>query len=315
MKFIITVDTEADDQWKNRGEISLENIKFLHKFQSLCEKYDFFPTYLVSYEVANDENSVKVLKEWLKSERCEIGAHLHPWTTPPYTESEKKNRQENAFPSELDDEVLKNKLISLTNKIKKSFEIEPKSFRAGRWGFDKIASKYLFDLEYKVDCSVTPKVSWKNFKGKVKGQGGPDFKNSSVYPGYLESGLLEAPITIIYTGIFKKEGILTRKFSTMPNSFIKKVLNKLFFQLRWCRIFPETTLEDLKKVYKSAKKNKLPVLEFMIHSSELMPGGSPYAKNKEAVERIYEKLEGFFKYLKKENIKGITLKQYEHKKS
>ena len=44
MKFIITVDTEADNQWENykkgvdNRNIAVSNIKFLPEFQKLCEQ-------------------------------------------------------------------------------------------------------------------------------------------------------------------------------------------------------------------------------------------------------------------------------------
>jgi hypothetical protein len=71
---------------------------------------------------------------------------------------------------------------------------------------------------------------------------------------------------------------------------------------RWCRIFPETTVRDLKAVYEAARAEKLSALVFMIHSSELMPGGSPYAKNKAAVERTYAVLSEFLTFLKAESV-------------
>ena len=48
----------------------------------------------------------------------------------------------------------------------------------------------------------------------------------------------------------------------------------------------------------------------MIHSSELMPGASKYAKTKQDVDRIYERLEELFLLVDKHKIKGITLKDY-----
>ena len=48
----------------------------------------------------------------------------------------------------------------------------------------------------------------------------------------------------------------------------------------------------------------------MIHSSELMPGGSPYAKTESAVEETYRRLERVFQYLKNQEILGTTAKTY-----
>ena len=319
MKFIITIDTEADNQWRQDGVLSLKNIYYLARLQKLCDQYNFPVTYLVTYEVANDENASFLLKKFQQESKSEIGAHLHPWSTPPNYEFEKDGKVQ-VFPSELDDNSLKLKLTNLTEKITEVFGQKPESFRAGRWGFDERLVKYLLYLGYKVDCSITPKISWINFKGLASGKGGPDFRLATVYPYYLseqdicqigQSKLLEVPMTILYTGsLIREGGALAKKFVLMPNSIVKKVLNKLFFRLKWARIFPETTIYDLKEMCYCARKNNLPAIEFMIHSSELMPGGSPYAKDEKAVEKIYKNLEYFFRYLKDNKVEGITLGEF-----
>ena len=57
--FIITIDTEGDNLWgvrcypKPLSRITTQNGSFLERFQLLCEKYGFLPTYLVNYEMAH----------------------------------------------------------------------------------------------------------------------------------------------------------------------------------------------------------------------------------------------------------------------
>ena len=52
------------------------------------------------------------------------------------------------------------------------------------------------------------------------------------------------------------------------------------------------------------------MMEFMIHSSELMSGGSPYAKDQQAVEFTYQQIEDMFKFFKKQGLKGMTLSEF-----
>ena len=47
---------------------------------------------------------------------------------------------------------------------------------------------------------------------------------------------------------------------------------------------------------------KLPYIMFMIHSSELMPGGSPYFKTEKAIRDLNNALEEMFGYLRKKQI-------------
>jgi len=315
MKLIITVDTEADNQWKRKKEITLKNIFLLPRFQALCERYAVIPIYLVSYEVANNIKAVKILKKWQDMGKAEIGAHLHPWTTPPFKEYEKVDPIFQSFPNELKDEDFRCKLKVLTDKIEEAFGKKPLSFRAGRWGFKTEMVKYLLRYGYKIDCSVTPKISWKDFAGAPNGKGGPDFRSFSARPSYFrnEDGrkLLEVPMSILYCSrLAREDSNLSRWFSLSENSIFKKIINKLFFRLKWCRIFPGDSVRELEKIYYAVARNKMPAIEFMIHSSELMPGCSPYCKTEEDVEKIYEVLAKFLKFCNDKNIHSSSLKEF-----
>jgi hypothetical protein len=323
MKFVVTVDTEADNQWDG-SSLSLLNIKYLPRFHNLCLKYNFRPTYLVAYEVADNREAVKLLKNWQDKGEAEIGVHLHPWTTPPFSTSEKKDSSKQDFPSSLPDELLKEKLKNLTDTILNNFGKPPKSFRAGRWGLDGRVASYLVDLGYTVDCSITPKMRWKADRRNSDKKALLDFRTAPVFPYYLSpenvcspgnGKLLEVPTTILYTGLFKKEGGLTKHFSSLPENTFKKVLNKAFFDKKWLRILNNSKSKDWINILKSAQANNLQVLEFMIHSSELMPGGSPYAHTEADVDYIFNQLNEMFKLFFNQGVVGITLSEYaeEHK--
>ena len=84
-KFLISIDTEGDNlwAWKTGDKITTENARFLPRFQELCEKYGFKPTYLTNHEMANDPFFVRYFKQRNLSGKCEIGMHLHAWNSPP----------------------------------------------------------------------------------------------------------------------------------------------------------------------------------------------------------------------------------------
>ncbi|WP_230370165.1 hypothetical protein [Paludibacterium denitrificans] len=50
-------------------------------------------------------------------------------------------------------------------------------------------------------------------------------------------------------------------------------------------------------------------IEFMLHSSEFMPGGSPSFKDKESIEQLYHDPEELFIHLS-DRCTGMTLKEY-----
>jgi len=307
MKFVVTVDTEANYQRTGKDDVSLDNIEYLPRFQELCEKHNHKPTYLVSHEVASDESSVEIIAEWQDRGVAEIGAHLHPWTAPPIDE---KKDTDLRFPSELSDEELKNKLRTLTEVIKNNFSVSPTSYRAGRWGIDERQLRIISDLGYVVDSSVTPGINWRDTKGSKEGTGGPDFRMESVYPS-VKHGILEVPMTILNTGFIKKENSFFVKYIRGLNTgFYKKILNKIFCQQRWLRVFDTSVLEHWDSIYKSAVKNDLPVVQFMIHSSELMPGGTPYNKTKQDVEKVYEHIEYIFALMRDKKLQSVGLTQF-----
>lgn len=316
MKFIITVDTEADNQWQGAGDITLKNIASWPRFQLLCEQYQFLPTYLITYEITQNQEAVELLRSWQDSGRAEIGAHLHPWTSPPFTSADKYQR----YPSELSDKELGAKLEALTGAITEQFGRSPTSYRAGRWGFDGRQVGRLRRLGYFVDCSVTPKVSWRSQLGLPFGSGGPDFRRAPVRPYYLSpedicspgaGGLLELPMTILSVAPWVKEGAaMEKRIMSQSKSLLKKFLVKLYLQKKWLRIFPASGSEDWPKIYQAACRNNLPVLQFMIHSSELALGASPDSKNQAALDHIYGQLGAMFAYFREQGLEGMGLSAY-----
>lgn len=300
MKFIITVDTEAD-RGKRLSKITIQNIKYISRFQECCRYYGFKPTYLCSYEVL--DSFVDVIGPFLKSGEVECGAHLHPWTCPPLRNVTSNDFYYHPYPHELPLDLFKEKMTNLTQKIEKVFAVRPKSYRAGRWGLVASHIKTLLELGYIVDCSVTPYISWKKVMGSPSGTGGPDYRNAPIFPYYLDfndvcksggSNLLEVPVTILFT-----------KFA-----FFKKILKKLGFGAQWLRPYPHMSSKDLINVYKTAKKAGLPYVQLMLHSNELMPGGSPYNPDKKSVEDLYLRLETLFEYLKSDEVQGETLSNF-----
>jgi hypothetical protein len=323
MDLIITIDTEADNQWRRGDTITIENISYIPRFQNLCDRYNFKPTYLCTYEVITSQEFDKILKPYHEISGAEIGAHLHPWTNPPFENSD-TNDHSNPYPSELPIELFHQKMEMLTNSIDSKLGLKPSSYRAGRWGFCASHIPILLSLGYKVDCSVTPLVSWEDTPGRQTG--GPDFRNAPVEPYFLDfedtclsgtSQLLEVPVTILFTnGLIKNSKYFQKLFLRYRNNFACKILNRLFkLGPQWFRPYPYMTAKSLKDICRIALQQDLPVIEMMFHSSELMPGCSPYNLTSESVERMYDKLEVVFEYLSKEQCKGVTLSEFAEKLS
>jgi hypothetical protein len=316
MKFILTIDTEGDNQWDHGRELTVENIKYIPRFQNLCEKYSIRPTYLITSEVCEDSFAQEIFTQYLQSGKAEIGSHLHSWTTPPFQDKDgyRFNDPTHAFATELPDLLLIEKIKVLTDQIENSFGIKPRSFRSGRYGFDVNVAKILCENSYLVDSSVTPYLSWASHKGIPDGKGGPVFLENTPFPykyDFSNRSLLEIPITILPTmfPLNRSKEAAKYYFSNVDNSLSLRVFRKIFFsnQPLWLRPHPRMSLELLNDLLKESLNIKLPYIVMMFHSSELMPGCSIYRADKDAVDKLYHLIEQFFILLYDTGISSVTL--------
>ncbi len=316
MKFIISIDTEGDNQWDHGRELSTENIRYIPRFQEFCEKFDIKPTYFITSEVCENVFAGEIFAEYLKSGKAEIGAHLHSWTTPPFLDEKgyRFNDRDHAYASELPEDLLSEKIKYLTDQIQKSVGQRPFSFRSGRYGFNDKVAKVLIQNSYLVDSSVTPFIDWSKNKGISDKDGGPDFSKKTPFPFryYSEnSDLLEIPITIIPTKfpLNKSFKIAQYYFRNVDKMLILKGARKFLYkdQPGWLRPFEWTTYASFKDLIKESIKLNLPYIVMMFHSSELKPGCSIYRKDEESIERLYNLLEDFFKLLNEKDISSVTL--------
>src|SRR5207244_2594717 len=83
---IVSVDTEEDNWEPRRDGVTIENIRELPRLHALFQRLGMRATYFSSYQVAIRERAAAMLRE-LRAGGAEIGAHLHPWNTPPLEES------------------------------------------------------------------------------------------------------------------------------------------------------------------------------------------------------------------------------------
>src|SRR5207249_90195 len=149
MKLVITIDTEEDNWgYSRQGTVTFRNIEKLHNLQRLFGEFGVKATYLITYPVATDPRSVAILKELSSENGCEIGAHCHPWNTPPF---EEENTEWNSMLCNLDANLQYAKVKTLHKTIRESLGVEAVSFRAGRWGYSREVGLTLTRLGYKVD--------------------------------------------------------------------------------------------------------------------------------------------------------------------
>ncbi len=293
--FLITLDTEGDNLWSRPAYALTENAKFLPRFQALCEGYGLRPTWLTDWEMANSAAFREFGRDVLCRSAGEIGMHLHAWDTPPLVPRTPDDSRHRPYLFEYPERLMREKIMRLTALLEERFDAKMRSHRAGRWGFTSDYARLLAEQGYTVDCSVTPGVSWKRNPGSPDGSGGCDFRGFPARPYFLDlddirlegaSGLLEMPLTIVRKYRFAQP---IEEYVPLARHLVARVFPAVVWMRPsgWNRRFLIGILEQ-------AREQGWPYVQFMLHSSELMPGGSPTFRTQASIEKLYDDLEALF---------------------
>src|SRR6266850_2826218 len=310
--FIITIDTEGDDLWAAPHTITTRNARYLPRFQALCERYGLKPVYLTNYEMAVSDAFVEFGRDVLARGAAEIGMHLHAWNSPPIWPLTSDDFHYQPYLIEYPDAVMKEKIKVVTRLLEDRFDQAMLSHRAGRLGFDGRYAAMLLDEGYRVDCSVSPGLDWRGTPGDPNGNGGTDYTAFPPYPYFFgpsdisaptTGGLLEVPMTIRPSALSRRAPWVYRipLLRQAANRMVSPALNHL------CPA--ESNLRGMLRATRTARAESAVHLDFSLHSSELMPGGSPTFRDATDIERLYEDLEILFGEVSAW-CRGMTLKEF-----
>ncbi len=311
--FLITIDTEGDNLWDGPHEITTRNARFLPRFQKLCERFSFKPTYLTNYEMANDPFFIDFGRDILARDSGEIGMHLHPLNSPPIKPLTADDHRYQPYLFEYPTPVIRDKIAYLTDLLTEAFQCQMLSHRAGRWAFNETYARILLDLGYRVDCSVTPHISWREYPGDPAQNGGADF---FLFPEdhYFvdlddvgragQSSLLEIPVTVFDTA---PAPIRLIKKNFRRAAFIHRLANKILPTI-WLRP-AKGNRRRLFQTVALAERLQKDHLMFILHSSEFMPGGNPTFLNERDIERLYADMEVLFERIAR-RFSGRTLTEF-----
>jgi peptidoglycan/xylan/chitin deacetylase (PgdA/CDA1 family) len=303
----ITIDTEEEGRWGGgypREGNTCANIRWLDELQSLRDEFGMRATYLVTDPVARDAEARDRLAAHVAVERGEIGAHLHPWCTPPYDEIDKSVTYAGNLPPAL----LRAKLHGLTETLERAFGVRPVSYRAGRWGISATTLQALDALGYGVDSSVVP-LHWEY------GTNGPSSLSAPLVPYRPDPAdpvrpgnarILEVPASVVMTGpLGAAAGRIGRHLRPFPG------LGRILDALGRCWLRPswgEPAL--LRRATRLCLAEGHPVINVMFHSSELMPGASPYVRDAAGLAVFKERLRAIVETaLQTKGVQWATLRE------
>lgn len=200
---LVTIDVECDKstRWHIARPLAFRAVTeaMPDRLQPLFDRCGVRPTWLLSPEVLADDVSMATLTALPNGE---LGTHLHPEligpgpvvdpATGPVTDA----MQGDCAPA-----VERAKLEALTDRFIARTGRRPTAFRAGRFGVGRASGRWLAELGYRVDSSVTPHLAWTNAAGEAR----PDFRGCPERPYRVGDDLFtpgagplwEVPVTVL----------------------------------------------------------------------------------------------------------------------
>jgi hypothetical protein len=297
--FQITIDTEGDNLWAAPRNITTNNARYLSRFQSLCERHGFKPTYVVNWEMVNCSTFQDFGRAIILRSAGEIGMHLHAWNSLPIVALTVDDMKYHPYLIEFPLDVMREKIHVLTARLEDVFATKMVSHRAGRWAFNEAYARELAELGYESDCSVTPHISWKSCLGSPTGIGGTDYSEFPEKPFVIDldngKNLIEVPMTV------------SRKPISTLERLTRSILGK---PMPTCWLSPNgRNLREMLQLLHAAVDSGSDYVQFMLHSSEFMPGGSPTFDTAEKIEVLYSHLEELFSAAAR-RFTGATMSEY-----
>jgi hypothetical protein len=278
---VMVVDTEEEFDWSaplSSDNVSVTAIDEIGRLQTVAERYQLKPAYVVDYPVATTDSSVARLGEIAHRGACEIGAHLHPWVNPPFVGTVSGVT---SFACNLGRDLERQKIAALKNAIRERLGLSPRVYKAGRYGFGPTTAEILEALHFDVDVSVNPHYDFSS-------EGGPDFRTLRPTPGLFgrDRRLLELPCTTGFVGLARRFG--QSLYSLASAGWLRPlravgVLSRSH-TLNRVMLSPEgNTLDEMRALTSALAGDGVRTFALTLHSPSLKPGCTQYART--AAER------------------------------
>ncbi len=264
-RFLVVGDCEEEFDWSkpfDRGSTATDAIAALPDATRRFAEAGVAPTYVVDWPVATNARSGAAMAEMARSGLCDIGAHLHPWVTPPHEEEVNRG---NSFAGTLPFELERVKLAGLTAKLTELAGRAPIAYRAGRYGIGPNSGSILAELGYRLDLSVRSHFDYSD-------EGGPDFTDFPIHP-WRSGGLIEVPLTTCLAGPLGRFPALTR-IAALRGPFARSgLLNRI-------PLTPEgVPLAEAKQAIRVLLDRGHRLFSLWFHTPSVEPGHTAYVRD------------------------------------
>lgn len=297
---VVVVDAEEEFAWDrsfdrlNVGTTSIAGQPLMH--DRVFDQFGIVPTYMCDWPVTTAPASAATLRRLMEEGRCEIGAHLHPWVSPPHVEQ--VNRF-NSYGGNLPRELEYEKLHRLTEAIVDAFGHVPLAFKAGRYGLGRHTAESIASLGYAIDTSVVPYTSFAY-------DSGPDFRDHDEHPYWFQAGqrtLLEVPVTTGYAGWLRSFGPQLYELAQHPLAQRARLGGVMARSraLERIRLSPEVASgAELRRLAASLRRDGCEVFTLTYHSPSMAVGHTPYVRSAADLERFIATVRDFCTWFRDE---------------
>jgi lipopolysaccharide biosynthesis glycosyltransferase len=300
---LVVIDCEEDFDWSRplqETQYSLQSTHNLDIIQDLFAEYGMVPVYVVGYPIVDHETAWKPLAQYLAAGQCQIGAHLHPWVTPPFLEA---STLHNSFPGNLPAALELAKLQTLVARLIDRFGQTPTVYKAGRYGIGPSTAANLATLGFRIDVSMMP--FWNFYDNE-----GPTFTQASSSPFWLRTAqqILEIPVTTGFIGIAHTLGPTLHPLIDKPllRSLRVPALLARSGILSRVRLSPEgMPLTEAKSLTRELLRKGQRVFQLSFHSTSLVPGSAPYVRTIEERDRFVDWIRQYLHFFRHE-LAGVT---------
>jgi hypothetical protein len=297
------IDAEEEFDWAapfDRRHTSVSHMREIGRLQRVLDQFGIRPVYAVDYPIATQEESAAALREIHGSGRAEIGAHLHPWVSPPF---EEEVTARNSYPGNLPRELERAKLAGLADAIERSLGARPRSYKAGRYGFGGNTASILAELGFEADLSPCPPFDF-------GADGGPDWSSSGVEPFWLDAQrrLLSVPTTGAFVGFLHGFPELYRIAARPALSWARLpgILSRLG-ALERLRLTPEGFLpRHHRRITRALLARGVRTFTFSLHSPSVKPGCTPYVRSDRELEDFLDSCRRYFDFFLGE-LQGVSM--------
>jgi hypothetical protein len=303
--FTMTIDTEEEWDWDSHwptANLSLSNIYLLPQFQELCERHGVSTTYFANRAVFDSAPGRDILLALADRPNVEIGMHIHPWNTPPLTNSGHVRSRE-TYLHNLDNSAIREKLESVYGCFR-SAGMAPISFRGGRYSSGGIIHEFLQDNHFIADVSICPYSSWPD-------DGAPDYRDRGLQPTRIaprrvgQSPLWEIPLTLAFSR--RPFRLWRRWYDLVERSWLSKLRligigERLGIVRKVWLNFESPLGEHMESLLRHLQNAPLPAICFTVHSSSLMPGGNAFTRTESDSDRLFARLDRVFRWLRNKPI-------------